>query len=165
MIVAHSSPDAARQQIVEIIGNCVYHALGLKESLEDELRALEEQDMDSLRSAIDNKSNCVESLRKLEDQRRVLCETAGFESGPEQMEQMTTWCDDDSVLANCWQHLLDIAVECNALNLTNGSIIRSRKQQIETSLAVIRGGAPEAGIYGRSGHGANGPSQRSLAEA
>lgn len=158
-------PDNSRKQIVEIVGNCVYHALGLKESLADELRALEQQDMDALRTAVDNKSHCVDALRTLEEERRDVCAAAGFEPGDEQMVEVIAWCDDDDVLANCWQHLLDIAVECNAMNLTNGSIIHSRKQQIETSLAVIRGGAPEAGLYGRSGHGANGPSQRSLAEA
>jgi flagellar biosynthesis/type III secretory pathway chaperone len=118
-----------------------------------------------LRLAVDNKSHCVEALRTLEDQRRDTCASAGFEPGDEQMEQVIDWCDDGLVLANGWQHLLDIAVECNAMNLTNGSIIRSRKQQIENSLAVIRGGAPEAGLYSRDGHGANGSGQRSLAEA
>jgi len=160
-----SSPDNTRKRAVELIGNSVYHALGLKESLEDEHRALESQDMDALRSAVDNKSKCVAALQSLEQERRELCELAGFESGPAQMERMAEWCDEDSVLENCWQHLLDIAVECNAMNMTNGSIIRSRQQQIEAGLAVIRGGAADPSTYGRGGRDQGGPSQRSLAEA
>ena len=159
------SPEHARKQIVDLIGNSVYHALGLKESLADENAALEEQDMEALRKAVDNKSHCTAALQTLEEQRREFCVAAGFADGPEQMAQLAEWCDEDAVVANCWQHLLDIAVECNAMNLTNGAIIRSRQQQIEAGLAVIRGGTHEPGIYGRSGRGPSGPSQRSLAEA
>jgi len=163
--MSRPTPDSARKQIVEIIGNSVYHALGLKESLADEHTALQQQDMDALRLAVDNKSSCVAALQTLEQRRAEFCVTAGFMSGPAQMEQLAEWCDEDSVVANCWQHLLDIAVECNAMNMTNGAIIRSRQQQIEAGLAVIRGGTQEPGVYGRSGRGPSGPSQRSLAEA
>ena len=159
------SPDTARQRIVEIIGNSVYHALGLKESLDDEREALETQDMEALRLAVDNKGKCVAALQALEQERREYCVMAGFEDGHAQMENLAEWCDRDSALQNCWQHLLDLAVECNALNLTNGAIIRGRKQQIEAGLAVIRGGDPDSGIYGRSGQAPSGPSQRALAEA
>ena len=163
--MSQPNPESARKQIVELIGNGVYHALALKESLADEHDALEQQDMDALRTAVDNKSRCTAALQSLEQQRRVFCIAAGFPDGTEQMEQLTRWCDEDSVVANCWQHLLDIAVECNAMNLTNGAIIRGRQRQIEAGLAVIRGGTQEPGVYGRSGRGSNGPSQRSLAEA
>ena len=40
--MARLTPASARKQIVEIIGNSVYHALGLKESLADEHTALEQ---------------------------------------------------------------------------------------------------------------------------
>ena len=163
--MSHPTPTSARKQIVEIIGNSVYQALGLKESLQDELAALEAQDMDALRAAVDNKSRCVAALHTLEQQRKDFCVSAGFESGPEQMDQLAEWCDEDAVLANCWQHVTDIAVECNAMNLTNGAIIRTRQQQIEAGLAVIRGGTQDPAVYGRSGRGPSGPSQRSLAEA
>lgn len=81
------------------------------------------------------------------------------------MQQMTEWCDKDSIITNCWQHLMEIAVECNALNMTNGAIIRGCKQQIETSLSIIRGGVPGSDTYSRGGGATYVPSQQSLAEA
>ena len=93
--MSHPTPENARKQIVEIIGNSVYHALGLKESLQDEFAALEAQDMDALRVAVDNKSSCVAALQTLEQQRKDFCIGAGFESGPEQMEQLAEWCDEE----------------------------------------------------------------------
>lgn len=161
------APDQqnARDRLVDIIGNSVYHALGLKETLENERRALESQDMDGLNSAVESKSVCVDALRVLEDERRELCIAAGFEAGPDQMQQTIGWCDDDEAIANSWQHLMEVAVECNALNITNGSIIRGRKLQIESSLSIIRGGVAEADTYNRGGRDSNVPSQQALAEA
>lgn len=151
--------------MVELIGNSVYHALGLMETLEDERKALEKQDMDALRSAVEKKGKCVNELRTMENERAALCSASGFEAGLDQMVQMLEWCDESSIIANCWQHLMDIATECNSLNVTNGAIIRGRKQQIDTSIAVIRGGQPTMTTYNRSGTEPHGHNLRSIAEA
>ena len=158
-------PESARKELVELIGSSVYHALGLKESLEDEYRALEIQDMDALQEALNNKARCVEQLQLLEEQRRACCSSAGFGADAEQMDRMTAWCDENSVVANGWQHLLDIAGRCASLNTTNGAIIHARKLQIETSLAVVRGGSPDPAVYARNGARPGDTSLRSLGEA
>jgi len=159
-------PDsaAARTQVVKIIGDCVYHAIGLKETLEDERKALEEQDMTALSAAIGDKEKCVSELRAKEEQRKELCTASGFAAGPEQMDQMIQWCDEDSAVANCWQHLIEIAVECDRLNGSNGQIIRGRQQQIESSISILRG-EPKPHTYGRSGTEPRGHTLRSIAEA
>lgn len=165
MTMAAPDAGAVRRQLVELIGDSVYHALGLKESLGDEFRALEAQDMDALGAAIENKARSAARLEALEERRKACCADAGFEPGPEQMQRVTEWCDADSALANCWGHLLDIAAECVSLNITNGAIIRSRRQHVESSLAVIRGGSPGAGTYSPAGAVPDSGNQRSLAEA
>ena len=91
--------------------------------------------------------------------------SAGFPAGPEQMDSMLGWCDVDGEVTNTWQHLMEIATECNSRNLTNGSIIRGRKQQIDTGLAVVRGGSPRVDTYNRSGMEPGGTSLRPIAEA
>lgn len=163
--MAHSATTEARRQIVEIIGNCVYHALGLMETLEEERKALEQQDMAALSTVIESKGRCVNDLRSVEEERKQVCIDAGFSDGPDQMVQMIEWCDDSSIVANCWQHLMDIAIECNALNITNGAIIRGRKQQIESSISIVRGGNPTMDTYNRSGTEPHGQHLRSIAEA
>lgn len=154
-----------RKQVVEIIGNCVYHALGLKETLQEERKALEDQDMTVLRTALENKGRCVSELRSMEEQRSNVCAAAGFPAGPEQMLKVVEHCDENATIANCWQHLIDIAVECDSLNVTNGAIIQGRKQQIETSISIIRGGSPTMETYDRSGREPHGHNLRSIAEA
>ena len=163
--MARPTPVEARQRILEIIGSSVYQALGLKESLEDERHALAAQDIDALNAAIENKSRCVAKLQTLEQERRRLCSQSGYGESTEHMRQMMAWCDDNSVVANGWEQLMAIASDCSSLNMTNGAIIRVRRDQIESSLSVLRGGTPGTDIYGRDGTGSSGVSQRSLAEA
>ena len=159
------SQTEARTRIVDLLGKSVYHALGLMESLREEFDMLETQDTDGLRRSVAAKGSCVDNLKELEVQRSSLCIASGFEAGPLQMEEMTAWCDEDLVIRNCWDHVMEIAGECNALNLTNGAIIRARLQHFEINLRVLRGVDQEPDTYQRSGSCGREMNQRSLAEA
>ncbi len=159
------TPDEARAQIVDIIGDSVYQALGLKEALEDERRALEGQDMEALNAIVDSKTSCVQRLQSLDDKRTSLCEQWGFAPGPHQMTALIEWCDEDQLISSRWEQLMVIAAEGSALNMTNGSIIRLRQQQFEASLSVLRGGSPGSETYDRSGGEGSDYGRRSLAEA
>jgi len=159
------SKTEARTRIVALLGKSVYHALGLIESLRGEFNMLETQDTEGLVDTTSTKSRCVEKLKQLEEQRSSLCLASGFEGGPAQMEAMTAWCDEDLVVRNCWDHLIEIAGECNALNLTNGAVIRARQQHFQSNLAVLRGADQETDTYQRFGNDPREMNQRSLAEA
>ena len=158
-------PEKARSKIVEIIGHSVYHALGLKETLEDEREALRAQDMDRLQEALDLKSSCVAELQGMEQKRQALCEAAGFAAGAEQMSEMMSWCDEDAVIENSWLHLMQIAADCLSINDTNGAIIHGRKQQIESTLTVVRGGGPDRDVYDFRGKEARDQKARPIAQA
>lgn len=159
------NPSKARTQIVDLLGDTVLQALGLKAILEDERNALEKQDVEAIEATIQSKSECVEQLQILDRKRERLCKSWGFESGPEQMQQCMDWCDDADAINSRWQHLLVIAAEGSALNMTNGAIIRVRQQHFESSLSVLRGVTPGSDTYGRSGAEASDFSSRSIAEA
>ena len=159
------SAALARKNLVELIGKSVYLALGLKESLENERKALESGDTQSLFAALDSKGQCVDELQLLETQRLSYCIELGFDQGTTQMQEIIEWCDEEFAIANGWQHLIDIASECNAMNLTNGAIIRGRKSQIESGLAVLRGGVSDNATYDRHGPKSSALPPRSLAEA
>ncbi|NNC77768.1 MAG: flagellar protein FlgN [Woeseiaceae bacterium] len=161
----NSGRSDAREHISEIIGDCVFHALGLKEALRDERLALESQDADELQLAVSLKSEFIEKLSRLDRRRRALCESAGFPNGAGQMDHMTEWCDKNSVVRNSWSHLMEIVSECNAMNLTNGAIIRARQQMVEANLGVLRGADINPNTYQREGHDNVAMNQRSLAQA
>ncbi len=155
-------PHHARGRIIDILGKSVFQALGLKESLEDERRALETQDLEALDLAVTNKGICIEELKRLESARANVCVDAGFD--PEAMQQLTEWCDDDSMIERRWNDLIELATECNSLNLTNGNIIRARQVQLGGRLAVLRGAFETPATYERDGSGPA-HANRSLAEA
>ena len=151
--------------MLEVLGECVYQALGLRESLQDERHALETQDNDALNSALTIKGVCVQRLKELEKRRTDICDACGFTAGPEQMDRMLDWCDLDSGIADHWQHLMGIVSDCNALNLANGAIIRLRQQMVDTSLAVLRGTESVPDTYQREGASSAATTQRTLAQA
>ncbi|MGI9263458.1 MAG: flagella synthesis protein FlgN [Gammaproteobacteria bacterium] len=163
--MSRPSPASARAQLVDIIGNSVYHALGLKESLEEERAALESQDMDALHSAVENKSVCVKKLHDLDGQRVALCQLSGFGDGPDQMQALIDWCDDSDLVSNRWDNLMILAAESSALNMTKGAIIRLRQQQFESSLSVLRGAPTRPATYSRTGAAPGNLGQSSLAQA
>lgn len=159
------TPSEAREHIVSYLNESVYHALGLKEVLMDERSALELEDADALEQAVESKSRCIDKLQALEKERASLCEASGFATGPDQMQDMTAWCDQNSVVADGWSHLMDVAAECNQLNLANGAAIRLRQQHTEAGLAVLRGTEQGPPTYARTGSGQASALNRSLAEA
>jgi flagellar biosynthesis/type III secretory pathway chaperone len=163
--MSRPSPSVASTRLVDILGKSVYQALGLKESLENERQALENQDIDALHAAVEIKSSCVAQLQELENERRDICAACGFDDRDGQMQQIAAWCDHDSKIEDCWEQLMVIAAECSAHNITNGSIIRLHQQHIESSLSILRGETPGRDTYNRNGTGSGGPSHRSLAEA
>ena len=163
--MAGISPNEARAQICDLVADSVYQALGLKEALEDERRALETQDLDGLNSVVDSKTACVEKLRALDTKRVQLCEHWGFENGPHQMTALIEWCDEGQLISSRWEQLLVLAAEGSALNMTNGAIIRVRQQQFESSLSILRGGTPGSDTYGQNGAETGDFNRRSLAEA
>ena len=159
------APAEIRAQTVEIIGDSIFYALGLKESLQEERTALEAQDMDALRAAVDGKSACIENLKALDTRRIELCEKLGFVGPAKQMQELIDWCDEDDAINSRWEHLLVIAAESSALNMTNGAIIRLRQQQFESSLSVLRGVTPGTDTYGRNGSASGQADRSSLAQA
>jgi len=163
--VPRPSPTEARSQIVDIIDESVLQAMDLRESLEDERLALERQDTDALHAVVISKNERAEKLGDLDRKRTALCQEWGFSVGPDQMDKLMSWCDENDAIGSRWAELMRIAAAGNTLNLTNGAIIRLRQQQFETSLSVLRGVTPGSDTYGRNGEESGDFSRRSLAEA
>ena len=95
----------AREQIVELIGDSIYHALGLKETLQDERKALETQDLNALRGrgrANRPASSCAPSTSA----RTACARTQGLPGATDQMQALVEWCDEDGGANWRWQLLV-----------------------------------------------------------
>ncbi len=158
-----TSPAATdyRSRLISVLNNCVAEAVLLRQSLEDERRALESQDLDALHAAADKKTRSVQRLQTLETERRRLCVESGVSDHNGDMGALAA---ANVGIAEGWNRLMSVVSECNQLNATNGAVISLRRNQFETSLTVLRGGSADTEFYGRDGKGTNDAGQQSLAE-
>lgn len=162
--MSQPAPADLRQAFADILGDSVLQAMGLKETLEQERAALEASDSAALDAAIVAKNRCVDRLQALEQRRGELCIEAGFGRDPEHMPAVIAWCDANDRVGAAWTELMTVAGACNELNLTNGAIVRLRRQHTDSALAVLRGADRDAGTYERTGSETTGRTQHSLAE-
>ena len=151
-------------RVGKILGESIYHALALKEVLQEERAALENKDTTSLKSASVKKQMCINKLEALEAKRIEVFSTCGFGSDPDDMEALAAWCDDDSLLVRSWEQLIDIVKACHESNSTNGAIIHVRREQIRSALSLLRNGTEQETTYGPRGQDTRYLGARSIAE-
>ncbi|MEO1244372.1 MAG: flagellar protein FlgN [Pseudomonadota bacterium] len=167
MNAANPQTERLGKGIAQILKRSIDAASNLHAALELERESLEQQDLDGLERAMNEKAARLESLAELEQQRSALCREAGLrDDDPEQMHKLVAPLDERDAVAEQWQRLLELAAECQTLNLGNGSVIRIRQNQLGDRLAVLRGvSADGPSTYGKNGNGPAQAAQRSLAEA
>jgi len=161
-----SSPDARRDKAVRqfdrLLGGGIDAATELRATLERERRSLEERDLEALESIANDKAVHLETLTNFDRQRTALCR---HDDGELSVEELTRGAADQDGLRLRWQQLLDLAAECKALNLVNGSVIHTRQVQLGDRLAALRGAPPGPATYSETGGQSAQAAQRSLAEA
>ncbi len=156
--------ENCRDRLEQLLHAGVHCAIGLKEVLNDERAALEDQDTDALNEAALHKQSFLSELETLEAERREICHDCGFSSKPDAIDELIQWCDTELLIRSYWNHFVDLARECSELNFSNGAIINVRRQQISSALAVVRGESRNHETYSESGRGAGSSGQRVLAE-
>jgi flagellar biosynthesis/type III secretory pathway chaperone len=106
-------------------------------ALDDESRALTAGDPEGLNAASAGKARLVEQLESLEEERRGLTEALRLElSGPD-------------AVGTKWKELLGLIERCKRQNLTNGSLVQARREQVSMALRLLRGTDLE--LYDASG--------------
>ena len=101
------------------------------ETLARESAALESGDHDALGAATAAKAELVDSLERLESQRRAL---VGH---------------DDSLNTNEWRRLRELVGRCKEQNQRNGALLHARAENVRVALKALRGSDPE--LYGATG--------------
>lgn len=163
--MSNLSRGESRAALTQVIRDCVYHALGLKETLTDERKALEVQDTEALQSSVAGKKRFIGELEMLETKRQEISVASGFGPGPEEMHEVARWCDEDLEIENRWQHFLQIARQCSDMNQTNGTIIHLRRRHTMSALSCLSRGSSDSETYGPGGREVATLLKRTLAEA
>lgn len=138
-----------RANLETVLSDGIASMRSLKSLLLEERTALEQLDPDRLAATASSKQDLVAKL-------------AGFH------ELETAFANPVAApgpLADHWRELRRVARECDELNRVNGTIIRSRHQQVLDGLAVLSGNERRDSTYTASGSASAPTNRRSLTEA
>lgn len=146
------------------MSECRDCAADLHQVLIEERSALESRDSGALESTTAEKKHHLNRLEQLDSKRGDLSAKYGFGMQMADMPELIAWCDQDQAIAKNWLGFVEIAKDCGSLNMTNGSIIQMRRQQIKQSLSVLRSGSDDRETYGSNGEETSTMGPRTLAE-
>jgi flagellar biosynthesis/type III secretory pathway chaperone len=130
--------------------------------LEAEADALLQRDLGRLDAVTADKQRCIESLERIESERRALVSALAGRPEPADFLGLLRRTDDSGRLAAEWQELVTLLESCRARNVQNGRLVALRRAHLLRSLAILQG-SPAAITYGPAGLASTGPRQRDLA--
>jgi flagellar biosynthesis/type III secretory pathway chaperone len=114
-----------------VLGEQISCAEAMLAILQSENEALAAGNPDSLALATDAKTKLVETLERLEAERRALGEQT------------------DSAAKETRQRLRDLIARCKEQNERNGMLLKARAENVRIALRTLRGAEPE--LYAASG--------------
>ena len=153
-----SPPAEDLAALCTLVDRCLAEGGELERMLEAERAALEHGDDEALGRASADKACCVERLEALDHELRRRLEACGLPADPRELEAKR-----HAPLADAWQGFLALVERLNRENLTNGSIINLRRQQLHAAISLLSGTPAEG--YGPGGGRAPPGGSRELARA
>ena len=119
------------QRLNAVLGEQIRCAEAMLETLARENQALADGDHEQLGSATDTKARLVETLERLEAERRALTPESDLPSSDE------------------WQRLRELVSECKRRNQRNGTLLKARAETVRIALKTLRGSEPD--LYSPTG--------------
>ncbi len=130
--------------------------------LEDEGQALLQRDLGRLDAVTADKQRCIESLERIESERRALVSMLAGRPEPDDFVGLLRQTDGSGRLAAHWEELVGLLESCRERNVQNGRLVAVRRAHLLRSLAILQG-SPAAITYGPAGLASTGARQRNLA--
>lgn len=138
--------------LADLLESEAREAAAFVELLNKEQAMLVAGNVDGLLPLIDQKGAFTAKLGDLADARERIINQAGAGSGRAGMETYLSRQPTDKVLRSRWEALLAVAGEAQALNQTNGKLIRLHLQHNQQAMNALMAAANQATTYGPDGH-------------
>ncbi len=136
------------------------------EILEEEQRALKQQDLPAMEAAAQAKLAHHGEWEAMAARRNGLLRMAGFTADRDGLTACIAWCDQAGKLDGLWQELAALLDTCRRLNRSNGLAVELCQKQVGDALAILHGGPPAGTpVYDASGTAAPRGEGRSLGSA
>lgn len=138
--------------LADLLESEAREAAAFVELLKKEQAMLVDGNVEGLLPLIDQKSAFTARLGDLADAREKIINQAGAGSGRSGMETYLSRRPADKALRSRWEALLAVASEAQALNQTNGKLIRLHLQHNQQAMHALMAAANQATTYGPDGH-------------
>lgn len=122
-------------------------------ALQNENKALSENDLKSVQSISEEKIILMEHLEDLEKERRTLLEHAGLDitsTGIADFFQNSK-SPRAPLLKAMWQEISNLSKQCEKQNNINGIIIETNKRHTENALSILQGKQQSTELYSNKG--------------
>ncbi|GMR19915.1 MAG: hypothetical protein BMS9Abin36_0510 [Gammaproteobacteria bacterium] len=121
--------------------------------LQKESTSLSENNLEAVASIADNKKKILSTLELLERKRISSFSSQGKQANQHEFEEYIDQHNEDTQgqLANNWQQVESLGVQCQRQNLINGNVIECNRQATEQILSLLRGSENGDLTYGPSG--------------
>jgi flagella synthesis protein FlgN len=120
--------------------------------LREEQAMLVGGNVDGLLPLVEQKVGFSNKLGELADAREKIVKDSGAGTGRAGMETYLSRRPADGKLRTRWERLLAVATEAQAMNETNGKLIRIHLQHNQQAMATLMAAANQATTYGPDGH-------------
>jgi len=159
------TPSGCRESIVRVLDKSLAVTEELQQTLNQERAALKDRDAMMLHDIAVKKREQVDALQALDHERGDISSRFGFSPTVAGMDELTHWCDRDSVIGNRWSALINVSQRCSDMNVTNGAVIHVRRAHVDSALALIRGETASCPTYGPEKFAGRQSENRTLAQA
>ncbi|MEM7280569.1 MAG: flagellar protein FlgN [Pseudomonadota bacterium] len=152
-----------RKKLGNLLSDQALCAENLLTTLKDEREALTNRNAEALKQATDHKNLFILELEKLETERSVLQRQS--EQTQASFKDFLGWCDPKHQLEQQWADLLILVEDCKKANETNGAMLKTQEQQVNTVLSILCGIPQDQTVYDASGNKRQDDPGRPLAKA
>ncbi len=151
--------DEGRLSTEQLVSQALQDVALLRDTLDDERRALAGRDPDALSPIFDRKAELATRLDAIEAQRLALC--ADAPDGHLWFRQNLP-----PALLSKWDEYCDKLLECREINAVNGRLARLGQDHVRRALAVLRGQhTVEPGLYQADGGATSNHTAQNLGRA
>ncbi len=119
--------------------------------LQKEQRTLVNGDAEDLDYLASEKERLIKQLTSLNEQRNQFLSSQGLLTDASGMKKLFSTNDVYSESSKTWYELLELVTVTSQLNKTNGTIINTRLQHTQRSLAALQCAAGNISLYGPKG--------------
>lgn len=149
--MAAMDPNACRAQLARMLSDET-NLLGLlAQQLLREHELLVANDVDSLEQAADSRQNSINTLARLDDERRGLCRMLGYSADQLGLSTLLKWCDPSASLTAVHAAVATQAQACREQNDRNGALVNARLNRLSGMLDMMNGGNGSARTYAAKG--------------